>query len=299
MIRENTMRLNLTTNTIACLALGFSTATVGAQEWGSIKGKFVFDGPEAPKPKTLDVTKDQEHCLKNGPLVDETFQVDAKTKAIKNVIVYVKSPKVVHPDLPQNKEAAGKKFFDEFKKLNGFDYTDLKSKHESGAIKLRDLKGSFVLDQVNCRYSPRTLAIQQGMPLLVLNPEPIAHNVKSSSVEAANEKNPNMPPNTYEVFELVACGSPVQLACSIHGWMTGAVMVLDHPYFTLSAEDGTFEIKNVPAGSVPALARFGNGKFVDLTTGGKGKASTPRMIEVTGGGLTDVGEVKVKAELFE
>ena len=39
---------------------------------------------------------------------------------------------------------------------------------------------------------------------------------------------------------------PQNVGCNIHPWMTAKLLVRDNPYFAVSAEDGTFEIKNVP-----------------------------------------------------
>ncbi|HMC89692.1 MAG TPA: hypothetical protein VKI17_09090, partial [Gemmataceae bacterium] len=36
--------------------------------------------------------------------------------------------------------------------------------------------------------------------------------------------------------------------CDIHKWMTAKVAVFDHPYYAVTQADGSYEIKNVPAG---------------------------------------------------
>ena len=36
--------------------------------------------------------------------------------------------------------------------------------------------------------------------------------------------------------------------CNIHPWMQAHILIQDHPYMAVSGEDGTFEIKNLPAG---------------------------------------------------
>ena len=41
---------------------------------------------------------------------------------------------------------------------------------------------------------------------------------------------------------------PLPVDCNIHPFMHGCVLVKDDPYMAASAADGTFEIKNVPAG---------------------------------------------------
>jgi hypothetical protein len=41
---------------------------------------------------------------------------------------------------------------------------------------------------------------------------------------------------------------PVQIGCDIHPWMRAWVVVVDHPYVAVTAEDGTFSIKDLPVG---------------------------------------------------
>ncbi len=42
--------------------------------------------------------------------------------------------------------------------------------------------------------------------------------------------------------------------CDVHGWMNAYAGVLDHPYFAVTGEDGTFEIKNLPPGTYKLTA---------------------------------------------
>ena len=37
--------------------------------------------------------------------------------------------------------------------------------------------------------------------------------------------------------------------CDVHPWMGAYVAVMDHPYFDVTEKDGTFSIKNLPAGT--------------------------------------------------
>ena len=40
----------------------------------------------------------------------------------------------------------------------------------------------------------------------------------------------------------------VHLKCDVHPWMSGYVGVLPHPYFGVTGEDGSFELKNLSPG---------------------------------------------------
>jgi uncharacterized protein (DUF2141 family) len=41
----------------------------------------------------------------------------------------------------------------------------------------------------------------------------------------------------------------IRVKCNIHSWMHAFIGVLDHPYFAVSKDDGSFEIKNLPPGT--------------------------------------------------
>jgi uncharacterized protein (DUF2141 family) len=45
---------------------------------------------------------------------------------------------------------------------------------------------------------------------------------------------------------------PVQ--CNQHPWMRAYINVMNHPYFAVSAPDGSFEIKNLPPGEYTIAA---------------------------------------------
>ena len=40
----------------------------------------------------------------------------------------------------------------------------------------------------------------------------------------------------------------VRFKCDVHPWMSSYMGVLDHPFFAVSGEDGSFEIPDLPAG---------------------------------------------------
>jgi uncharacterized protein (DUF2141 family) len=41
----------------------------------------------------------------------------------------------------------------------------------------------------------------------------------------------------------------IPVKCNIHSWMHAFIGVVDNPYFAVSKDDGTFEIKNLPPGN--------------------------------------------------
>lgn len=249
---------------LAFWALPVATDRAAAQSgWGNIQGRIVWEG-ELPQVRVLDVNKDQEWCVNKRPggaPPDEVLVVNPKTKGVKNVICHVKAVKRIHPDYPQN--AAAVKAADEeaFRRLNTIGPADLQDAIANKKVEVKDLKSRAMINQVHCQYVPHAIAVREGERVLVLNAEPITHNVKVSSLSGKNDANPNLPSNTATFFEWKAEPFPMSVECSIHGWMKMVAMVFNHPYFAVTDDDGNFEIKNVPAGPIELVLR--NPKYIE------------------------------------
>ena len=59
--------------------------------------------------------------------------------------------------------------------------------------------------------------------------------------------NPNDNVGARLVYKL-AEQEPISVVCDIHAWMRAYHLPIDHPFAAVSGEDGTFEIKDLPAG---------------------------------------------------
>ena len=76
---------------------------------------------------------------------------------------------------------------------------------------------------------------------------------------------------------------PFGVSCAIHPWMSARMIVRDSPYVAVSKGDGSFEIKNVPAG-VPLEFRVWQekGKFIqDVTVDGKAEKWKSGRMKIT------------------
>jgi plastocyanin len=114
-----------------------------------------------------------------------------------------------------------------------------------------------VMDQKNCLYVPQILAVQTGQKILVKNSDPVMHNVHDQPATGSgnDEKNQAQLPGGADLtFSFPKPEMFLKFKCDVHTWMFAWVSVFDHPYFTISAKDGTFTIKNVPPGKYTVQA---------------------------------------------
>ena len=105
------------------------------------------------------------------------------------------------------------------------------------------------LDQKGCRYAPHVFGVQVGQTVLVSNSDPLIHNVHAmpQNNREFNFAQPAKTPPVSRVFNQAEIGLPFK--CDVHGWMNAYVNVVPHPFFAVTTDDGSFEIKGLPAGS--------------------------------------------------
>ncbi|MGZ6123996.1 MAG: carboxypeptidase regulatory-like domain-containing protein [Myxococcales bacterium] len=106
-----------------------------------------------------------------------------------------------------------------------------------------------VLDQKGCHYEPHVQVVPLHATLQVKSSDPILHNVHSF-LNGGTVINFAMPPQPGLVLtkKLDKPGGE-QLKCDVHSFMTGGIFVAGNPYFALTDDDGSYEIKDVPAGT--------------------------------------------------
>ena len=181
----------------------------GAMGAASVTGKIVFEGA-IPAPEKYKMTADA-FCAKANPgeVAKQNVEI-GPDRGIKDVFVYVKSG--IAGTYPPPATAA-------------------------------------LIDQKGCTYHPHVFGVVAGQNIEILNSDPTLHNIHSLP-----EKN--------EAFNL---GMPVQgikytkkfykpevmvrIKCDVHGWMSAFCGVVAHPFFAVTAADGTYTIKNLPAGT--------------------------------------------------
>ena len=117
-----------------------------------------------------------------------------------------------------------------------------------------------VSDQQGCRFLPRILAAQVDQPIRFLNSDPLAHNVHGLPTRSRQWNFSLGLKGTSRTLSVGAKEVGIEIKCDIHGWMRSYLGVFDHPYFALSAADGSFTLADVPPGQYIVAAwheRFG------------------------------------------
>lgn len=224
--------------------------------FGTIKGRLVWGGTEIPERAliTQNKQKDPQVCAAVD-LYESELIVDPETKGIPNGFAYLPRPKGSNPE----------------------------------AVKaLLAEKPTVVIDQVNCEFVPLSVAGHKDQEFIFKSSDPIGHNVHYTGF--VNNANFALGPNGAATKKLQPEARPINLTCDIHPWMKGNFMVFDHPFFAVTGEDGSFEIKGVPAGAQNIIVWQRKAGYV--TDGG----SRGLAVEVKPGEVTDVGTIVLKPE---
>ncbi len=195
----------------------FSFLFVAQLYAGVISGTATFDGP-APTMKPIKMDSDPVCALQHSePLLKETALV-GPNGGLKNVFVYVKSGE------------------------------ELDAMIENGEITTPTTPVS--LDQHGCHYEPHVFGIMVGQPLEIKNSDQTLHNIHALPKEAGafNIGMPGKPEPWSLTKSFKAKEIMVPIKCDVHSWMSSYAGVLDHPYYSVSNDQGQFEIKDLPPG---------------------------------------------------
>ena len=123
---------------------------------------------------------------------------------------------------------------------------------EVGQGKAWPASGTPVLENKGCTFHPGIQAIPVGK-LSVLNSDPVLHNT-AGYYGKRNAFNVALPNQGQAVEVDLPRAGQVRVECDAHGWMLGFVYAVANPYYAMTAEDGTFEIADVPPGKYTLIA---------------------------------------------
>jgi plastocyanin len=109
-------------------------------------------------------------------------------------------------------------------------------------------KDAATIEQNGCMYQPHVIAIEVNQKLEVVNSDTTTHTIHVLPVNNPPWDKPQPPGPPIEVtFPQQEVAIPVK--CDLHPWMRGYIAVFKHPYFAVTARNGSFEIKNLPPGT--------------------------------------------------
>ena len=214
--------MRMLAKSLAVVALAVAPCCVDraqAGDTGNVTGQFVLDG-EIPKLAPLvkegdGSVKNAEVCAKQS-IPDESLVVDASSKGIANIFVYLQKPPADMPaDAKESKEKIVK------------------------------------FDQKNCRFIPHALILRTDQSIAILSDDPISHNTHvypirqdgKNQVLAPNDRSGNVKWEFTQPEKM-----PTTVKCDIHSWMEARWLIIDHPYAAITDKDGKFKIENVPVG---------------------------------------------------
>ncbi len=177
---------------------------------GTIMGTVKFDGT-APHTKLIHMDADPVCYAVNKGNVHSRSIIVGDNNSLGDVFVYIKS---------------------------GLTKTDYPAPAETA-----------VISQAGCNYSPHVIGVMTGQKVKFLNPDGTLHNVHAMC-KINPEFNASMPDFRKEMqatFDKPEFMFPIR--CDVHPWMQAWMAVMAHPFFTVTGQDGKFEIKNVPPGT--------------------------------------------------
>jgi hypothetical protein len=176
---------------------------------GAVTGKVSFDG-QAPKLKPLSMDADAFCASKHsGPVYPEAVVTNGNG-TLRNVFVYVKTG------------LEGKTF----------------------AVPDQPV----VLDQNGCMYNPHVIGIQAHQNLKVVTSDKTTHNIHPMP-KVNREWNISQPPGADPIIQMFSRPEiEIPVKCNQHPWMRAYIYVMGHPFYAVTGEDGSFNIKGLPPG---------------------------------------------------
>src|SRR5438105_4685687 len=206
---------------VALLLIAAANATaqssyvgVSVMNGGTIAGTVKWSGPE-PRGLDVPVNKDPQICdPESRKKINLERLIVGPDSGVANTIVFLKNI------------ASGK------------------------SMRLPEARRS--LNQKQCRYEPHILLVPQAATLAMKSSDHVLHTVH---MDGAASFNVAFPFTDRIVTRDMNVPGLVNLRCNGgHVWMNAELLVVPHPYYAVTDEDGKFELTDVPPGNYKIVA---------------------------------------------
>ncbi len=110
-------------------------------------------------------------------------------------------------------------------------------------------KGPFRLDQKGCAFVPYVQVVSKGAPVVVLNSDPVLHNVHATTAKGDALFNKAIPVKGQTFAERFTQPGVVRVKCDVHSWMNAWLFVADTPFAAVTDHEGRYAFRGVPPGT--------------------------------------------------
>ena len=126
------------------------------------------------------------------------------------------------------------------------------------------------------QYHPHVVGVQAGQTITIKNSDDTLHNIHprptvNAEFNIGQARKGMESQRTFDKQEIM-----IPVGCDVHPWMRSYISVVDHPFFAVTKDDGTYEIKNVPAGRLRGRGRPREAEEPDPEGRPSRRASRPR-----------------------
>jgi hypothetical protein len=92
------------------------------------------------------------------------------------------------------------------------------------------------------------IGVQANQPIKIRNSDDTLHNIhpRPTINSEFNIGQPRKGMESTKSFDKQEIMIPV--GCDVHPWMRSYISIVDHPFFAVTKDDGTYEIKGLPPG---------------------------------------------------
>lgn len=116
------------------------------------------------------------------------------------------------------------------------------------------LEEPTLMDQKSLAFHPHILPITVGTTVTFRNSDDVLHNVFTPDACAEKINLGTWPKGESRTYTFNEEGCISVMLCNVHPEMEAWVLVLQNPYYAEVGEDGTYTIKDVPAGTYQVVA---------------------------------------------